>query len=317
MFGNAASCNPMVAVLPPDPALDRLLRALSDRSRRGLLDRLRDTPGLTLSALLEGFGHSRQALSKQLAVLEAAGLVVPVWRGREKLHFLDPAPLHLLPARWVTTSVHEDAVATSALRQALAATPAPTASKLAPGASPDPVLETLLRPAGEPLAGQPVIDAGGLDAARRYLAQTAEAVQLLRDALPADAGYAQPSDGGFSLAEHLWHLADIETLGWRRRFERILAGPGARLAGVDGDRLAIEQRYQQRPWRGAARRFLAQRRASLVALAAFDERLLSRAVVFAGARTRAGAVIAAAVAHDLEHRTEMADRWCEHRASVS
>ncbi len=303
----------MVAPFPAETALDRLLRALADRTRRGLLDRLRDTPGLTLSALHDGFGHSRQALSKQLAVLEDAGLVVPVWRGREKLHFLDPAPLHALPARWVTASAAEDAAAQSALGRALSAAASHPGRAAAADGRPDALLDRLLSPPGPGLAGQPVLDSSGLAAARLYLAQTAEAVEQLRDALDATQGYDKPPGGGFSLAEHLWHLADIETLGWRLRFERILDAPGARLAGVDGDRLALEQRYQQRPWRGAARRFVAQRRASLVALARFDDAMLQRAVVFAGARTKAGAVLAAAVAHDLEHRTEMAERWQDHQ----
>lgn len=108
---------------PPDTddeAIDRLLRALSDATRRRLLDRLRDAPGLTLSELTAGFAQSRQALSKHLAMLEAAELVVAVWRGREKLHYLNPVPLQALPARWVTTSAREHAAALAALQRALA-----------------------------------------------------------------------------------------------------------------------------------------------------------------------------------------------------
>ena len=78
---------------PDDAALDRLLRALGDATRRRLLDRLRDQPGATLSALGEGFALSRQAISKHLQVLAAADLVVTLWRGREKLHYLNPVPL--------------------------------------------------------------------------------------------------------------------------------------------------------------------------------------------------------------------------------
>ncbi|MBI5256961.1 MAG: helix-turn-helix transcriptional regulator [Burkholderiales bacterium] len=101
--------------------MDRLLRALADATRRRLLDRLRDAPGLTLSELTAGFPQSRQALSKHLALLEAADLVVAVWRGREKLHYLNPVPLQALPARWVTTSAREHAAALSALHKALEA----------------------------------------------------------------------------------------------------------------------------------------------------------------------------------------------------
>jgi len=102
-----------------DDELDSLLRALGDATRRRLLDRLRDSPGLTLSALSEGFEQSRQAISKHLAVLAEADLVVTVWRGREKLHYLNPMPLQALPARWVTTTAREHSAALAALQQAL------------------------------------------------------------------------------------------------------------------------------------------------------------------------------------------------------
>ncbi len=101
-------------------ALDRLLRALGDATRRRLLDRLRDSPGLTLSALGEGFALSRQAISKHLAVLAAADLVVTLWRGREKLHYLNPVPLQALPSRWVTADARAHSAALLALQQALA-----------------------------------------------------------------------------------------------------------------------------------------------------------------------------------------------------
>ena len=77
-------------------------------------------PGITLSALADGFALSRQAVSKHLAVLEAADLVVTLWRGREKLHYLNPVPLQALPTRWVTTSAQAHTAALLALQQALA-----------------------------------------------------------------------------------------------------------------------------------------------------------------------------------------------------
>ena len=107
-----------------DEDLDRLLRALSDATRRRLLDHLRDAPGLTQSDLAQGFALTRQALSKHLAVLEAADLVVTVWRGREKLHYLNPVPLQALPQRWVTTTARERGAALAALAQALRDMPA-------------------------------------------------------------------------------------------------------------------------------------------------------------------------------------------------
>ena len=102
-----------------EQALDSLLHALGDATRRRLLDRLRDAPGLSLSALADGFALSRQAISKHLAVLAAADLVVTVWRGREKLHDLNPVPLQALPARWVTTTARAHSAALLALQQAM------------------------------------------------------------------------------------------------------------------------------------------------------------------------------------------------------
>ncbi len=102
-----------------DEATDQLLRALADATRRSLLDRLRDQPGLTLGELGAGFAQSRQALSKHLAVLEAADLLVTLWRGREKLHYLNPVPLQALPTRWVTTTAREHSAALAALKKAL------------------------------------------------------------------------------------------------------------------------------------------------------------------------------------------------------
>ena len=44
---------------------------------------------------------SRQAVTKHLKVLEEAALVVPIWRGREKLHYLNPVPIHEIAERWI------------------------------------------------------------------------------------------------------------------------------------------------------------------------------------------------------------------------
>ena len=287
-----------------DDNFDTLLRALADATRRSLLDRLRDAPGLTLGELAAGFTLTRQALSKHLAVLEAATLVVTLWRGREKLHYLNPAPLQALPTRWVTSTAREHTAAMTALQQALA--PAAATSR---GAAKDPVAAALLAVPGPGLEGGCIDSIAALAAAQQYLAGTADAVQRITVALAPDAGYTRPAAGGFSLAEHLWHLADIEELGWVQRFERLLAEDRPRLPGVDGDKLAVEQRYQERPWRGAARRFIAQRRRALRTLARYDLAALARPALFGGRRSLAGDVLAAMVAHDREHRDAMAALW--------
>ena len=80
---------------------DKVFKALADTSRRHLLDRLREKNGQTLSELCEGHDMSRQALTKHLNQLEAANLVVTKWRGREKLHYLNPVPIQEIHTRWI------------------------------------------------------------------------------------------------------------------------------------------------------------------------------------------------------------------------
>jgi len=80
---------------------DRVFKALADSGRRALLDRLFDREGQTLGALAADMGMTRQAVSQHLAILEAANLIVAVKRGREKLHYLNPVPIHEIHARWI------------------------------------------------------------------------------------------------------------------------------------------------------------------------------------------------------------------------
>jgi DNA-binding transcriptional ArsR family regulator len=81
--------------------VDKVFKALADRSRRKLLDRLYASNGQTLSELCGRLDMTRQAVSKHLAQLEAANLVTTVWRGREKLHYLNPVPIYEIHERWI------------------------------------------------------------------------------------------------------------------------------------------------------------------------------------------------------------------------
>ncbi|HEU5017772.1 MAG TPA: helix-turn-helix domain-containing protein [Pseudolabrys sp.] len=78
-----------------------VFKALADASRRELLDRLRADNGQTLGQLCARLAMTRQAVSKHLAILEEANLVAVVWRGREKLHYLNPVPIHEIAERWI------------------------------------------------------------------------------------------------------------------------------------------------------------------------------------------------------------------------
>jgi DNA-binding transcriptional ArsR family regulator len=81
--------------------VDAVFKALADGTRRRLLDQLHADNGLTLQELCAQLTMTRQAVSKHLALLEEAQLVVTLWRGREKLHYLNPAPIHEIYERWI------------------------------------------------------------------------------------------------------------------------------------------------------------------------------------------------------------------------
>ncbi|WP_030683096.1 ArsR/SmtB family transcription factor [Streptomyces sp. NRRL B-1347] len=81
--------------------MDKVFKALSDKTRRLLLDRLHEDNGQTLGQLCAGLGMSRQAATQHLGLLEAANLVSTVKQGREKLHYLNPVPLYEIPQRWI------------------------------------------------------------------------------------------------------------------------------------------------------------------------------------------------------------------------
>jgi DNA-binding transcriptional ArsR family regulator len=81
--------------------MDAVFKALADESRRKLLDLLHKNNGQTLTQLCGHLDMTRQAVTKHLAVLEAANLVATLRRGREKLHYLNPAPLYEIYERWI------------------------------------------------------------------------------------------------------------------------------------------------------------------------------------------------------------------------
>ena len=103
--------------------MDEVFRALADPSRRQLLDRLNDRNGQTLRELCSGLDMARQSVSKHLAILEAANLVTTVRRGREKLHYLNAAPINEIAERWITQYDHDRVHALADLKRALEETP--------------------------------------------------------------------------------------------------------------------------------------------------------------------------------------------------
>jgi DNA-binding transcriptional ArsR family regulator len=80
---------------------DKVFKALGDATRRKLLDLLCEQNGQTLGQLCDHLDMARQSVTQHIGLLEEANLVSTVWRGREKLHFINPVPLHEVYERWV------------------------------------------------------------------------------------------------------------------------------------------------------------------------------------------------------------------------
>jgi DNA-binding transcriptional ArsR family regulator len=90
---------PIIQLMSAD--VDKVFKALAAPERRLLLDRLRANNGQTLSQLCQHLDMSRQAVTRHLNLLEEATLVVTIWQGREKLHYLNPMPIHEIAERWI------------------------------------------------------------------------------------------------------------------------------------------------------------------------------------------------------------------------
>jgi uncharacterized protein YndB with AHSA1/START domain len=99
--------------------MDEVFKALADASRRRLLDSLNAQNGQSLRELCAGLDMARQSVSKHLAVLEAASLVTTRWRGREKLHYLNAAPINAIADRWINQYDRERVRALADLKTAL------------------------------------------------------------------------------------------------------------------------------------------------------------------------------------------------------
>ena len=103
----------------PASDIDKVFKALADPGRRRLLDQLYRDNGQTLTALCEHMDMTRQAVTQHLQLLEDANLVAVVWQGREKLHYLNPVPLHEIYARWIEKFEHGRLEALRTLRKRL------------------------------------------------------------------------------------------------------------------------------------------------------------------------------------------------------
>ena len=99
--------------------MDEVFKALADASRRSLLDRLHARNGQTLVELCDGLAMTRQAVTKHLGILEDANRVTTLKHGREKLHYLNPVPIHEIGERWIRKFERSKLAALSELKRQL------------------------------------------------------------------------------------------------------------------------------------------------------------------------------------------------------
>lgn len=275
---------------PPARAFDRIAHSafIADYLQAAL-------PPVVLATGCQLHGHDRAGRPLTLTVTAAQApqrlsIALDDAAGPSRLHFcLAPSD-----AGSCLTVLHE---------------PATTAEPGADDAAADALAGALASEPPPALRADRIGSDAALAEARAYLHGTLAAMQQLLRSMAPRQGYAKPAPDRFSLVEQVWHLADVEEFGWAQRFARLADGARPVLPGVDGDRLAIERCYQRRPWRGAARRFIAQRRRTLRALARLDAAALARTVIFSGAPSDGARMLAALVAHDHEHRLDMAELW--------
>ncbi len=132
------------------PGADAVFKALADPTRRLLLDRLNAKNGLTLNELCSGLDMARQSASKHVAILEDADLIVVVRRGREKLHYLNAAPISEIARRWINQYDAQRVHTLDALKQVLEdkpVTPSPFVYKTYINTTPETLWQALTDPA--------------------------------------------------------------------------------------------------------------------------------------------------------------------------
>ncbi|WP_034279078.1 metalloregulator ArsR/SmtB family transcription factor [Actinospica robiniae] len=122
--------------------MDLVFKALADPTRRLMLDRLRERDGQTLTELCAALTMARQSLTQHLDLLVRARLVTVVRRGRERLHYLNPVPIHEIEERWISgfdkpRLLALSAVKTQAEEYAMAAKAADPTTAEATGTRPD------------------------------------------------------------------------------------------------------------------------------------------------------------------------------------
>ncbi|MEM1372951.1 MAG: metalloregulator ArsR/SmtB family transcription factor [Pseudomonadota bacterium] len=110
--------------------MDLIFKAMADPARRDILEALREQDGQSLSALTERFEMTRFGVMKHLAMLEEAGMVTTIKRGRFKYHYLNAVPLQEALDHWIVPFVKPAARKLSDLKSQLESASAITTIEL-------------------------------------------------------------------------------------------------------------------------------------------------------------------------------------------
>jgi transcriptional regulator with XRE-family HTH domain len=151
----------------------------------------------------------------------------------------------------------------------------------------------------------PVEDFAGMIAA---LAAMPSKVSDIVALMPRDAWTCKPSNGGFSLLEHVCHLRDIDADGYRERVERILTEERPSLPDIDGDALAKQRDYQSQDLEEALSSLTATRWQIAARLAKLtpEERHRTGLMAATNEITIEG-LVGAMLAHDSAHLDELSE----------
>ena len=107
-----------------DDRLDAIFKALANSTRRAICDELKLRP-LTTKQLCECSPElDRCTIMQHLRVLERAGLVIPVRKGRQRFNYLDAMPIQAVHDRWIGPHAASAALLLGKLKGDLEAHPA-------------------------------------------------------------------------------------------------------------------------------------------------------------------------------------------------
>ena len=142
-------------------------------------------------------------------------------------------------------------------------------------------------------------------------------VRLIEGLTPGELAW-KPGPASFSLLENVCHLRDIEREGYLVRLRRLREERRPHLADFDGDRLAVERRYNEQEIMPAWDAFVAARKIAMKAVAdAGDDDLAREGTMDPVGHVTLGSMLRMMLGHDtghLEQMRELRERLLAQRA---